>query len=260
MLTDTHCHLDFQMFDKDRDKILENAANHNVTKIINPGTNIKTSNKALEMSDKYKVVSAAIGIHPNENIQPILPLIRDLRTLINHTNVVAIGEIGLDYFRKKTSPEYQKKLFRSQLDLASESNLPVIIHCREAYEDTISIVTEWQNAGGPLEHCGVFHSFSGTQEHAYRIIQQGFYIGVTGSITYNKSHELRQTIANVPKDKLLLETDAPFLSPHPNRGQRNEPSFLHWTANQVSKLKNTSLESIARSSTLNANALFNFTN
>ena len=260
MLTDTHCHLDFEVFDQDRDQILDNATQNQVTMIINPGTNIATSKAALQISNTYENVFAAVGIHPNEYVEDVGSTIGVLRKLTTQPNVVAIGEIGLDFYRNNTSHEYQKQLFRSQLELATEVNLPVIIHCREAYEETIRIVKEWQDNGGSTENCGVFHSFSGTEYLSKLIINKGFYIGVTGSITFKNSHDLRQTISKVPLNKLLLETDAPFLSPHPNRGKRNEPGFLHLTAKQVSKLKSTTIDNIAKQITSNACDLFKLVN
>ena len=162
MLTDTHCHLDFQIFDQDRHQILERAAQHKVTRIINPGTNLETSKAALQMATQFTSVSAAVGIHPNEDLDLDKSTMQQLRILSSHPNVVAIGEIGLDYFRNITPADKQKRRFRIQLDLASELGLPVIVHCRDAYEDTINIISEWQSSTGAKPNSGVFHSVSYT--------------------------------------------------------------------------------------------------
>lgn len=256
MLTDTHCHLDFQIFEQDRDEILERAAQHKVTRIINPGTSIKTSQAAIEMSTQFTSVAAAVGIHPNEDVHLDKSTLQELRILSSHPNVVAIGEIGLDYFRKITPPEEQKHRFRIQLDLAAELSLPVIIHCRDAYEDTINIITEWQTSIGTKPNPGVFHSFSGLETHANLVIEKGFYIGVTGSITFNKAYNLRDVVADLPLNKILIETDAPFLSPQANRGKRNEPAFVRWVADKIAEIKSVEVSEVARYSTQNAQTLF----
>ena len=260
MLTDTHCHLDFQIFDQDRHQILERAAQHKVTRIINPGTNIETSKAALQMASQFPSVSAAVGIHPNEDLDLDKATLRQLRTLSSHPNVVAIGEIGLDYFRNITPPDKQKHRFRIQLDLASELGLPVIVHCRDAYEDTINIISEWQSSMGVKPNSGVFHSFSGLKNHANTIIEKGFYIGVTGSITFNKSDNLRDIVAGLPLTHILIETDAPFLSPQPNRGKRNEPAFVRWVADKIAEIKSVTVNEVASSSTQNAKILFGWNN
>ena len=150
------------------------------------------------MASQFTSVSAAVGIHPNEDLDLDKSTLRQLRALSSHPNVVAIGEIGLDYFRNITPPDKQKHRFRIQLDLASELGLPVIVHCRDAYEDTINIISEWQSSMGVKPNSGVFHSFSGLKKHANTIIEKGFYIGVTGSITFNKSSNLRAIVADLP--------------------------------------------------------------
>jgi len=260
LLTDTHCHLDFRIFDQDRDQILQRAAQYKVTRVINPGTNIKTSNAAILMSTQYTLVSAAVGIHPNEDVQLDKSKLQELRTLARHPNVVAIGEIGLDYFRNITPPDEQRNRFRVQLDLAAELSLPVIVHCRDAYEDTIRIVSEWQACGGTTSEPGVFHSFSGLETHANMVMEKGFYIGVTGSVTFNKAYNLRDMVTSLPLNRILIETDAPFLSPQPKRGKRNEPAFVRWVAEKIAELKSVDICKIAKSSTENAQTLFDWNN
>ncbi len=259
-LTDTHCHLDFQIFDQDRHQILERAAQNKVTRIINPGTNIETSKAALQISTQFSSVSAAVGIHPNEVLDLDKSTLQKLRKLSNHPNVVAIGEIGLDYYRNITPPDKQKQRFRVQLDLASELDLPVIVHCRDAYEDTINIISEWQSSMGSAPNPGVFHSFSGLESHMNTILDKGFYIGVTGSITFNKSNNLRDIVAGLPLTKILIETDAPFLSPQPNRGKRNEPAFVRWVADKIAEIKSVTVDEVANSTTHNALKLFGWNN
>lgn len=176
--------------------------------------------------------------------------------MASETDAVAIGEIGLDYYRTATPPADQHRRFREQLDLAAELELPVIIHCRNAHADALGIIRAWQDSGGTKMNPGVFHSFSGEGEHAKVAIELGFYLGVTGPITFPKANSLRKIVALVPEDRLLIETDAPFLTPEPRRGTRNEPAYVRWIAKTIAAVRETTTDTIAKTSSENANRLF----
>jgi TatD DNase family protein len=182
--------------------------------------------------------------------------LRELRALAKEHKVIAIGEIGLDYYRKITPPDNQHRVFRAQLDLAAELELPVIIHCRDAHSDAIGVIRAWQQSGGTKVHAGVFHSFSGKVSHAEAALELGFYLGITGLVTFPSADGLRKIVAQAPNDRLLIETDAPFLTPQPRRGKRNEPAYVRWVAEKVAEVRETTLDTIARTSTENANRLF----
>lgn len=226
--------------------------------MLNPGVNLESSQEALGLACHYQTVYAAVGIHPNEHVQLGSESLYKLRTLAMDTAVVAIGEIGLDYYRKTTPPDEQKYRFRAQLDLAAEIGLPVIIHCRDAYSDTLRIVTEWQENGGTKVNPGVFHSFSGDEADARAVIELGFYLGITGQVTFPTAKGLRKLVATVPEDRLLIETDAPFLAPQPQRGKRNEPAFVQWVAEEIAAARETTTDIIVQASTNNANNLFSW--
>ena len=256
MLTDTHCHLDFRSFDKDRDQVLARAEEHGVRRILNPGVNLESSWKALELAGRSRPVYAAVGIHPNEHVQLGREPLRELRALAGEHAVVAIGEIGLDYYRKTTPASDQQRRFRVQLDLAAELGLPVIIHCRDAHADALTIIREWQESGGAKVNAGVFHSFSGKEAHAKAALELGFYVGVTGPVTFPAADALRKIILHVPENRLLIETDAPFLAPQPRRGKRNEPAYVRWVVEKIAAVREETIDAIARATTENANRLF----
>ena len=260
MLTDTHCHLDFRSFDKDRDRVLARAEEYSVCRILNPGINLESSREALALAGRSPPVYAAVGIHPNEHVQLGRETLRELRTLARDPAVVAIGEIGLDYYRKTTLPGDQQHRFRAQLDLAAELELPVIIHCRDAHADALGIISAWQESGGTKVNPGVFHSFSGQGAHAEAVLELGFYLGITGPVTFPTADGLRKIIVQAPEDRLLIETDAPFLAPQPRRGKRNEPAYVRWVAEKIASLRDTTTDTIAQFSAENANRLFAWDN
>lgn len=259
-LIDTHCHLDFNVFDDDRDTVINNAYEVGVTHMINPGVDIQSSEKIIELSRQYEAIFAAVGVHPNSSNTDSEWLIQ-LKKLVKHAKVVAIGEIGLDYYRKTNSIDYQKQLFNLQLRLAQNVNLPVIIHSRQAGSDVIQILSGWKtilkNDNSPLQDLpGVLHSFSDELDIAKKAIELGFFIGITGPITFSNAQELQATIANVPVESLLIETDAPFLTPHPNRGKRNEPANIIYIAEKIAEIHNLPLERVIKQTTLNAKRVF----
>ena len=261
MLTDTHCHLNFRSFDADREHVLERAAQHGVAQIINPGINLQASRDAVALADEFPAVYAAVGIHPNEAVQSGSEIIRELRQLARNPKVAAIGEIGLDYHHDQVSHPDQASNFRAQLDLAAELGLPVIIHCREAYSDVYAIIEHWQAQGGPQSgNVGVFHSFSGDQADAQVVLSLGFCLGITGSITFPRANRLRQIVADAPLESLVIETDAPFLTPQARRGKRNEPAYVRWVADKIADERGISSEKLARATTSNAAKLFAWDN
>ncbi len=256
MLTDTHCHLDFRIFDGDRDQVLARAEKYGVRRMLNPGINLESSRAAVQLAVRCQPVYAAVGIHPNEHVQLGRETLRELRALAAEPVVVAIGEIGLDYYRHTTPPGEQQRRFRAQLDLAAELELPVIIHCRNAHADALGIISAWQASGGAKVNAGVFHSFGGDAVHAETARELGFYLGITGPVTFPTADGLRKIVAHMPEDRLLIETDAPFLAPQPRRGKRNEPAHVRWVAEKIAAVRAAKTEAIAQASTENANRLF----
>ena len=263
MLADTHCHLDFEAFDGDREQVLDRAARAGVERILNPGVDLASSRSAVRLAETYSLVFAAVGVHPNEATQWEQDTPETLRDLAGHPKVVAIGEIGLDYYRDRAPRDLQKKIFQEQLALAAELGLPVIVHNRLATEDLLEILTGWEtglaNAGSPLaERPGVLHSYSEKLEPALRGIEYNFRIGFTGPVTFRNAPDLQRVAANLPPDHLLIETDAPFLTPHPHRGKRNEPAYVRLVAEKLAELKEIPFESVASQTSANAARLFNW--
>jgi TatD DNase family protein len=262
-LTDTHCHLYLPQFDDDRETVINQAIDAGITRILIPGIDIRTSEQALNLCAVYpNMIYAAVGIHPNSKNDFNEKSIVQLETLAKSDHVVAIGEIGLDYYRLGNSLEQQKLMFQSQLELASKLDLPVCIHNRDASNDIIEITEKWRGhfieKNQQLNYPGVFHSFSGSLELAKKILNFDFYIGLTGSITYPRNHELRKTVNSIPLEKLLIETDSPYLPPHPFRGQRNLPVYVKYVAQQISEIKIMDIGSILSATTKNASDLFNW--
>lgn len=254
MFIDTHCHLNFPHYDEDRAMVIGNAKKAGVKQFINPGVDLLSSKQAVELSQKHPgIIFAAVGFHPYEAQQ--LPDLRRLENLIT-TNVVAIGECGLDYHQYKGEEargkkENQKQLFEEQLRIAAKHNLPVIMHCRDAYEDFFHVIDSQ-----PSLPKGVIHCFSGGLEDFRMAKARKFFVGIDGNITY--STLLAMIVPHVPLSMLLLETDAPFLTPAPHRGQRNEPKHIPLIAKAVAELQQTEIKKVEEQTTANARALFHF--
>jgi TatD DNase family protein len=260
-LVDSHCHLDWDSFDGEREAVMKRAAAAGVGLVLNPGTDLARSRRALELAERFEVVYAAVGIHPNDGGEWSSAAADELRDLAAHPKVLAIGETGLDYYWDKTTPELQAEVFRAQLDLSAELELPVIIHNREAGEDVMAILVEWQltltEDGSPLaERPGVLHSFSGDKAMAQTAIEHNFYIGITGPVTFKNAPELQALVTELPLDHLLIETDSPFLTPHPHRGQRNEPARVALVAEKIAELQGIAVEAVAATTTANVRDLF----
>lgn len=265
-MIDTHCHLNFKAFKNDLKEVINRAEKAGVTKIIIPGAKIHSSQVAVDISSSISSCFAATGIHPHHT-EEFLRLGKEstedtLLNLAKSPKTAAIGEIGMDYYSYKGYPDItadnkksQQELFEVQLDIAMKLNLPVILHCREAHDDQISILRSF-NYGGGKSIRGVFHCFGGEKKHLTEVLNMGFYVGFDGNITYPENIPLRELVAYTPADRLLLETDAPFLTPVPHRGTRNEPSFLTFTAQSVAESWRKDTESVGEITSQNALKLF----
>jgi len=261
LLTDTHCHLNFDSFDSDRKSVIERSLSADVQRILNPGIDIETSLAALRLAESHSLVYCAVGVHPNSASNWTNLYTDKLSVLAKNKKVVAIGEIGLDYYRDETPKDVQVRAFCDQLILAKDLGMPIVIHCREAMSDLISIVSEWIGTLKSEEHQlrkypGVFHSFSGNMKEAHQVVSMKFKIGITGPITFRKNDEIKQIVSELDLDHLLLETDAPFLTPHPYRGKRNEPSYIPYIAEKIASIKNVSPEYVASKTTQNSIEVF----
>ncbi|MBE0411423.1 MAG: TatD family hydrolase [Anaerolineales bacterium] len=261
MLTDTHCHLDFESFDDDRKQVLDRSRKDGIERILVPGINLFSCQKSVDLTSWDDILYAAVGYHPNEINHWDQNSVDELRRLATHSKVVAIGEIGLDYFRDSTPRGLQRMVFEEQLNLAQDLELPVVIHNRQASEDLISILRDWhaglKASGSTLaDRPGVLHSFSEEVDFAHQAFEINFYVGISGPVTFQNARKLQKVVTSIPLDKILIETDAPFLTPHPFRGKRNEPSYVRLVANQIAELQNETLSSVAQKTTINANMLF----
>ncbi|MDO8094218.1 MAG: TatD family hydrolase, partial [Candidatus Brocadiales bacterium] len=222
MLVDTHAHLDFPEYKSDLHEVLARASGADVGYIINVGTNLNSSKKAIELARQFNNIYASIGIHPHDASRVSDDVWSEFEKLVSQSKVVAIGETGLDYYRNRSPREEQQRLFHKHLELSKKAGLPVIIHNREASEDCLKILRE--HANNSLK--GVVHCFSGSEEAARDFMQLGLYISFAGPVTFSNAERLRKVVQSVPVERLLLETDCPFLAPQPKRGERNEPSNL----------------------------------
>jgi len=260
-LVDTHCHLTMDVFQDDLDQIIEHARQAGVARILVPGTDIESSQQAIQLSERFPEVYAAVGVHPHSAATWDAGSAQILRSFAIQPKVVAIGEIGLDYFREFSPRTAQRLCFQEQLKLATELELPVIVHNRDAGQDVLESLLSWVASQGEarLEHPGVLHAFSADETSARLMIQHGFYLGIAGPITFKKADELRSLVYNLPIDRLLIETDAPYLSPAPMRGKRNEPANVQWILEKVASVKQQDPETVARITTGNAEILFNWT-
>jgi TatD DNase family protein len=252
MLVDSHAHLEMKDFDRDRDRVIARAREAGVEYIITVGTTLPDIEKALQIAGENPSVYVALGIHPHE-VKDIGGGDYDaLRKFAREKKVVAFGEIGLDFYRNHSPREVQLERFRELLRLGKELRLPLVIHDREAHEETLRILEEEKNGSWR----GVFHCFSGDMEMARKVIQMGFCLSIPGTVTFKNSTVQQDVVRHIPLENILLETDCPYLAPEPYRGKRNEPAFVRKTAEKVAELKGLSLEDVARITSLNAKLLF----
>ena len=271
MLTDTHCHLDFKKFDEDRGTVIERALAAGVERILIPALDSESSSSAIRLAESYPGLYAAVGFHPTDLEKFSETAFEEVRTLANHPKVVAVGEIGLDYYwvKEEAKRALQREVLKRQLEFARSVNKPVIIHMREeqdawsgqASADLLEILRAWHGTLNAEDHPlakkpGVLHSYNGNFETAQKALELNFYIGVTGPVTYKNAEEKRQIIRQLPLERLLIETDAPFLTPVPQRGKRNEPAFVAYIADKIAEIHKTTREQVAQITTANAGRLF----
>ena len=254
-LIDTHCHLDWKAFDPDRMEVINRAVKAGVRRMITIGVDVPSSRRALEIAEQHQTVYAAVGVHPNDCAEFDAEVLLKVRALAQHPRVVAIGEIGLDYYWHKVDHSVQARAFQAQLELAAELNLPVIIHSRDAASDVVTLL-ETHVARQGARIAGTLHSYFDDLDIAWRVFALGFHIGVTGPITFKKSDHEREIVRQLPLDRMLLETDAPFLTPAPHRGQRNEPAYVRYVAEQIAQVRGLAVNEVARQTTRNAERLF----
>ncbi|MBS4535164.1 TatD family hydrolase [Clostridium sp. D2Q-14] len=252
MLFDTHAHLDDDRFDKDRERIIENFKEDGIEMIVNPGADIASSVKAVSLAKKYENIYAAVGVHPHEVDTMDENTIEVLRELAQNEKVVAIGEIGLDYYYDNSPRDIQKKWFREQIRLAKEVDLPIIIHDRDAHEDTYNILKEENDD----RLRGIMHCYQSSLEMSQQFIDLGFYISLAGPVTFKKAKTPKEVAAGISLDRLLIETDSPYLTPTPNRGKRNEPAYVRYVAGMIAELKGISYNEVVKQTNENAKKIF----
>jgi len=248
MLFDTHAHLNDEQFSKDLTEVVKRANEAGVTRIANVGYDFPSSLEAIKIAKKFEGMYAVIGVHPHDASTLDEDILYKLKVYARETEVVAIGEIGLDYYRNLSPKEIQQEAFRKQIRLAAELKKPIVIHDRDAHEDTVHILRE--EKGG--ENGGILHCFSGSWEMARQCMSLGFHISIAGPVTYSNANKLLEIAKLVPLDRLLVETDCPYLSPHPYRGKRNEPARVRLVAEKIAELRKISLEELAEATTRNA--------
>ena len=251
-LVDSHAHLDFRDFNKDRDAVVQRALAAGVEIIINVGFDLTSSRKAGELAVSYSSIYAAVGIHPHDAAAVPRDYLAQLETLAAAPGVVALGEMGLDFYRDRSPRSLQRKVFREQLALARQLNMPVILHDRDAHVELMSILRD----DGLPEAGGVMHCFSGDLALARQAMALGLYISIAGPVTFPRNKDLREVAAVIPLEKLLLETDAPFLTPVPHRGRRNEPAYVALTAETVATLRGLPVAELGLACLANTKQLF----
>ena len=253
MLFDTHAHLDDSKFDDDRDEVIAKCKKEKVALILNAASNLATSVKAIKLADKYECIYASVGVHPHDASEMDENSCMVLAELAEKNNKVrAIGEIGLDYYYDYSPREVQKKRFAEQIDLAKQLNLPIIIHDRDAHEDTMNILRK----SGVKEVGGVLHSFSGSVEMMRECLKLNMYISISGPVTFKNAKKTVEVAKEVPLDMLLIETDSPYLTPTPHRGERNYPAYVRHVAEKIAALRDMSFEEIAQKTLENGRRLF----
>jgi TatD DNase family protein len=260
-LVDTHAHLDFSQYDGDLVEVLARAEREGVTRVVTVGYDLDASRRALALAREHAGVRACVGVHPHEAGKVEPDFLDELEELVEDRRVVGIGEIGLDYYRDRSPRAAQRKVFEQQLDLAARLNKPVVVHDREAHGDVMSSIRRWveglsASTNGPRGPLGVMHCFSGDQRMAEELFELRFYISVAGPVTYHNASRLQDLVSRLPMDRLMLETDCPFLTPDPYRGQRNEPARVRLVAEKVAEIRGLPVDEVARITTDNARRLF----
>jgi TatD DNase family protein len=251
MFIDSHAHIQLDRFDSDRSVVIERAKNSQVSIILVVGFDISTSHLAVELADRYDHIYATVGLHPHDAKRFTPQTLREIALLAEHPKVVALGEMGLDYHRNLSPKSVQKRVFEEQLDLATQLDLPIVVHNRNAFDDILSILENRPQLTG-----GVLHCFSENTKSMDRVIDVGFHIGIGGPVTYKKSQDLKQVVKVMPADSFLIETDCPWLAPQLRRGKRNEPAYITEIATKIAELRQVAIESVGQTSSQNFRKLF----
>lgn len=247
-IIDSHTHYDDSSFDADREEVLRELFSGEICKIVNIGCSVKSSYSSVKLAEEYAGIYAAVGLHPDAADE--IDRIEEIRRLCDNKKVVAVGEIGLDYHYEEHSRDIQKKAFEEQLKLAAELDMPVVIHSRDAWEDTMELLRKYRPKG-------VMHCFSGSAEIAREIVEIGMYVGFTGVVTFKNAKKALKALEAVPLDRLLVETDCPYMAPEPNRGKRNYSGYLPYTIAAMAAVKGVSPDEMAEITAENAERLFN---
>ena len=251
MLFDTHAHMDDRAFDADRDALLTGLKDKGVSLVMNPGCSLESSKNAVALAEKYDFLYAAVGSHPDAADEVNDDVLEEYRKLCKlSSKVKAIGEIGIDYHYEDIPRELQLKAFRMQMELARELGLPVIVHEREAHEDGMAVVKEFPGV------TGVFHCYSGSAEMARQLVELGWYIGFTGVLTFKNARRAVETAASIPLERIVLETDCPYMAPEPFRGKRNDPGYIFRMAEKLAQIRGLSVEEVQRITMENGKRLY----
>ena len=250
MLFDTHAHMNDPVYDADRESVLLSLHDAGVEKVMNVGCCLDSSKDCIAMAEKYPFIYASVGSHPDSASEVDETVLEQYRQMAKHPKVKAIGEIGLDYYYEDIPREIQQKAFRLQMELAKELDMPVIIHERDAHDDGMRIVKEFKGVSG------VFHCYSGSAEMARQLVNMGWYIGFTGVLTFKNARKAVETAQQIPLERIVLETDCPFMAPEPFRGKRNSPAFLYRMAERLAELRSISVEEVIEATTANAKRLY----
>lgn len=248
MLTDSHTHLNAEQFKEDQEEVIQRALEAGVTRIVNVGFNRETIPSSIELAEKYDWIYSTVGWHPVDAIDMMPGDLEWIESLCLHEKVVAIGEIGLDYYWDKSPKDVQQRVFREQIRLARKLGMPIVIHNRDAHQDILTILKEEKAA----EVGGIMHCFSGSWETAKQCLDMNFHISFGGPVTFKNAVQPKEVLAQVPLDRLLIETDAPYLTPHPFRGKRNETGYVRLVAETAAEIRGMTLEEIAEITTNNA--------
>lgn len=260
MFIDTHCHLNFHQFDADRAEVVQAALDAGVGIIINPAVDLATSRQAIELAERYPGVYAQVGVHPNDSADFSAATLAELAELAQHPKVVAIGEIGLDYYWERVPHQQQRAAFEGQLELAARLDLPVVLHCRDAHADLRGILRDWTPGARRQRPApavlGVLHAYSGDLAMAEEAFGWNMVLSFGGPLTFRNARELHSLLALLPLERLMLETDAPYLTPHPHRGQRNEPAYIPLIAQGLAAIKGSDAATVGQATTALAHAVF----
>jgi TatD DNase family protein len=259
-LIDSHAHLDSRQFDGDRGAVIARAREAGLVAVVNAGTGLESSQASVALAQEYDLIYATVGIHPHDAKSVTPEVLRELRALAHHPKVVAVGEIGLDYYRDLSPRPVQRRAFTDQLALAEELGLPVVIHSRDAHDDVLGILRDWITSppmgGGLRGGSGVLHSYAAGPERLDEVLEMRLHVGISGPVTFKNAGRLREVATKVPLNRLLIETDCPYLTPEPHRGKRNEPAYVRYAAQAIARARSISEEAVAQATIENARRLF----